>query len=64
MLRDCTPLHVWQSKLRPPTQQLAKLDLLLQEAALDISVGHRGSRGWRWEQLWQKPCCRRKCGCV
>lgn len=33
----CTPLHVWWSEPRPPTEQLAKLGLLLQEAALGCS---------------------------
>lgn len=28
-LWDCTPLHVWWSKLRPLAEQLAKLGLLL-----------------------------------
>lgn len=44
-LRDCTPLHVWQIKVRPPTEQVAKLDMLLQEAALDTTRPQCGSVG-------------------
>lgn len=43
-LRDCTPLHVWQSKVRPPTEQVAKLDMLLQEAALDTTRPQCGAQ--------------------